>query len=113
MNPIQGKMEAGVVKVDGISVGQSAYLSIDGVSIAEVFAGPVFGNEEDVREIALANAKRLAELWNGQSEAGERDALLKAAMDVVWFDWSDNDADAVAAIEQLRSAISHEESKDA
>lgn len=36
-------------------------------------------------------------------EAGE--ALLKAAKDVCWFNWDDNDADAVKAIEELRNAV--------
>jgi len=30
--------------------------------------------------------------------------IVKAAQAVVWFDWSDNDEDAVAAIERLRKA---------
>src|SRR5688572_30463319 len=36
-------------------------------------------------------------------QAGER--VREAARAVVWFDWSDNDPDAVAAIERLRAAL--------
>jgi hypothetical protein len=39
-------------------------------------------------------------------EAAARIAELEAAArDVVFFDWSDNDPDAVAAIDRLRKAI--------
>jgi ribosomal protein L37AE/L43A len=34
----------------------------------------------------------------------ERDGLLKAIKAVTWFDWSDNDPDAAAAIDKLRAA---------
>jgi hypothetical protein len=33
------------------------------------------------------------------------DELRRAALAVVAYDWSDNDADAVAAIERLRQAV--------
>jgi len=31
--------------------------------------------------------------------------IVAAARGVIWFDWSDSDADAVAAIERLRKAV--------
>lgn len=63
------------------------------------------------------NCMRTAK-WRGESNGGEvasywcsecRDAIDMAELEiaaraVVAFDWSDNDADAVAAIERLRRA---------
>jgi hypothetical protein len=39
------------------------------------------------------------------SGSAERDELVEAAIAVCWFDWSDNDDDAVEAIEDLRRAL--------
>lgn len=36
---------------------------------------------------------------------GAVDALIQAAKEVTWFDWSENDADAVEAIEHMRAAL--------
>lgn len=35
----------------------------------------------------------------------ERDRVIEAAQPVCWFDWSNNDSDAVAAVERLRTAL--------
>jgi len=70
----------------------------------------------DAKRCATENCDRSA-LWHG--EAGGigsdycpscRDAvdawnLREAALGVLKFDWSDNDADAVAAIAKLRTAV--------
>lgn len=37
--------------------------------------------------------------------------LLEAAKEVCWFDWSDNDDDAVEAVENLRAAIARVEAR--
>jgi hypothetical protein len=37
--------------------------------------------------------------------ASDVEALLKAAKDVCYYDWSDNDEDAVRAVEKLRSLM--------
>ena len=92
MNSVNGKMEAGIVKVNGEPIGDQAYLSIGGVSIAHVFAGPFFGRDEDMREIALANARRLADLWNGHNEADKRDAArYRWLRKNRFFEWRDED----------------------
>lgn len=68
------------------------------------------------RQCATANCDRSAS-WHGEAGevgsdycAGCRDAvdawnLREAALRVLKFDWSDNDADAVAAINDLRRAV--------
>lgn len=45
--------------------------------------------------------------------AEEVGRLKMAAERVVWFDWSDNDPDAVSAIEDLRALLEAKESSDA
>lgn len=53
----------------------------------------------------MTNFERIAdvmELWADLQ--GEND-MVSAAREVVSFDWSDNDADAVAAIDRLRKAV--------
>lgn len=35
----------------------------------------------------------------------ENEKIRKCAEKVVWFDWSDNDDDAVKAIDELRKAL--------
>lgn len=49
------------------------------------------------------------ERWNTRDWAPDaglaQDAVRAAAERVCWFDWSDNDMDAVAAIDALRKAI--------
>lgn len=47
------------------------------------------------------------EAYKGQVEAGaaEIERLRKTAEAVCWFDWSDNDDDAVAAIDNLRRLL--------
>lgn len=59
----------------------------------------------------------MSALWHGEAggvgsdycptcrEIIDSGDLLKAAEAVVAFDWSDNDADAVAAIERLREIV--------
>jgi hypothetical protein len=42
----------------------------------------------------------------------ERDELAEAAKHVCWFDWSDNDDDAVEAIEELRRALAAQPAPD-
>lgn len=37
--------------------------------------------------------------------AAEVEALREKAAAVIWFDWSDNDSDAVAAMDALRAAL--------
>ena len=64
---IRGKMDATVIILDGKPAGQHAFLSIDGCTIAHVFAGPFFGPDDLLRELALENAERLAAGWNGQA----------------------------------------------
>ncbi len=39
----------------------------------------------------------------------DRDRLKAAAVNVIYFDWSDNDSDAVASIEYLRKAVAESE----
>ncbi len=39
------------------------------------------------------------------SESAASTKLREAAEAVIWFDWSDNDADAVVAIDTLRAAL--------
>ena len=47
---------------------------------------------------------RLAAIIGERDDLARRNAELeKAAKAVVWFDWSDNDEDAVAAIAELRA----------
>lgn len=45
-------------------------------------------------------------------EAVDAKALREAAERVVWFDWSDNDPDAVAAIERLRATLAAQPAPD-
>lgn len=68
------------------------------------------------RSCASANCGRPA-LWHGEDgdvgsdycplcrDTIDADNLRRAAIAVVAFDWSDNDADAVAAIADLRKAV--------
>ena len=55
------------------------------------------------------NLARQCELCEFEAELAEFEARIKqlkdAARAVVWFDWSSNDSDAVAAIERLREAL--------
>lgn len=48
--------------------------------------------------------RMLEPLYVGAAQAAP-DALRAAAKRVCWFDWSDNDMDAVAAIDALRKAL--------
>jgi hypothetical protein len=52
---------------------------------------------------ALVYARELQERISTLVNENER--LHYLAAKVCWFDWSDNDADAVAAIDELRSAL--------
>ena len=49
-----------------------------------------------------AASRLLAQLKEREARIAE---LEKAARDVTWFDWSDNDSDAVAAIDRLRKLV--------
>lgn len=74
---------------------------------AETEATPADVGEEPVGkyrklERELSSTKN-TDLRAAQAERMAR--LEEAARDVVWFDWSDNDDDAVAAIERLRAAL--------
>lgn len=63
------------------------------------------------KEMALAAAQADFEksirpaLSSSPTPVGVSEAMKAAAERVVWFDWSDNDSDAVAAIEALRQAL--------
>ena len=58
------KWEAGVVKINGKPVGNSAFVAQDWCVIANVYAGPMFGPDDAMREIALKNAEHIAKLHN-------------------------------------------------
>lgn len=66
--------------------------------------GDVFSWMDDHPE-ALKPAIARAILADRAAQAERIRELEAAARDVVWFDWSDNDDDAVAAIERLRAAL--------
>lgn len=53
-----------------------------------------------------ALARDSGEHWQLATEAADAlERIVKAAEDVCWYDWSDNDADAVEAIQALGVAI--------
>lgn len=54
-------------------------------------------------DTANVNCDRMASLAIDNAKDTER--LRAAAKGVCWFDWSDNDDDAVEAIEKLRAAL--------
>lgn len=56
-----------------------------------------------IYEAAIVRRTKLQREWEREQEW--RRALLTAALDVIQYDWSDNDEDSVASIERLRHAI--------
>lgn len=58
-----------------------------------------------------AQMRKEHELWRHALDdmTMQRNRLRAAAERVVWFDWSGNDTDAVAAIDELRSAFNGRE----
>lgn len=54
---------------------------------------------------ALPILRQLPSMTHAKEAADEIERLQAAAERVCWFDWSDNDDDAVAAIEALRRAL--------
>jgi DNA-binding NarL/FixJ family response regulator len=68
--------------------------------IATVKASQIDGTED--KEIVLKHVRAVLD-YHAANSAAQPDSPLRAAAErVCWFDWSDNDMDAVAAIEALR-----------
>lgn len=68
--------------------------------------------EREIREVRQSNSELYRRAVDAESELRRAtptppagDALREAAERVVWFDWSDNDSDAVAAISALRATL--------
>ncbi len=71
--------------------------------------GDVFSQREQeiIERLASAIARDRTVLDDPTTSADAEIAALRASAEaVLWFDWSDNDSDAVAAIERLRRASS-------
>lgn len=80
----------------------------------EELAAAIYAVEYDAEAYLFANAigaerelfLKFADAAIERLRAGvAHDAVRAAAERVCWFDWSDNDMDAVAAIDALRKAI--------
>lgn len=64
--------------------------------------------DEDMEERMIklmSNFERIADVMELWADLQAEKEVVSAARDVVAFDWSDNDADAVAAIDRLRKAV--------
>lgn len=69
--------------------------------------------EEVAREFMDRNRPRSEQEWWAIEEITHLRAIRKAAARVCWFDWSENDDDAVATIAQLRALLDPNEYLDA
>lgn len=70
---------------------------------SEAYMGGVLGRELELHE---QTRKQLAAAESSLHRVrGENVGLLRAAIAVCWFDWSENDTDAVEAIDRLGKAI--------
>ena len=90
---------------DKMTISSIVQLTEAGVAQQIDFTGEITRRFAEVsqRQMEAGLRKKLIEL--GWTPPGAMDAALKAARDVVRWDWSDNDEDCVDDIERLRKAV--------
>lgn len=88
-----------------MTIGSIVQLTESGVEQRIDFMGEITRRFAEVsqQQMEAGLRKKLIEL--GWTPPGAMDAVLKAARDVVRWDWSDNDEDCVDDIERLRKAV--------